>query len=90
MRSTCSPCLPISGKAVSSTPAWFHEEVKYDGYRLIVTREGDRVRLLTRNGRDWNSRFPWIVESALRNRYLQLSMRMTNLATIAPAGRRIG
>jgi ATP-dependent DNA ligase len=26
------------------------------------------VRLLTRNGHDWTSRYPWIVESALKNR----------------------
>jgi bifunctional non-homologous end joining protein LigD len=37
-------------------------------YRLIVVREDERVRLFTRNGHDWSVRFPWIVESALRNR----------------------
>jgi bifunctional non-homologous end joining protein LigD len=26
------------------------------------------VRLITRNGHDWSHRFPWIVESALKNR----------------------
>jgi bifunctional non-homologous end joining protein LigD len=34
----------------------FHE-IKYDGYRLIVQREGKRVRLLTRNGYDWSDRY---------------------------------
>jgi hypothetical protein len=29
------------------------------------------VRLLTRNGRDWTGRFPWIAESALKNRQKQ-------------------
>jgi bifunctional non-homologous end joining protein LigD len=48
-------------------PEWFHE-IKYDGYRLIVIREDERVRLITRNGHDWSGRFPWIVESALKNR----------------------
>jgi ATP-dependent DNA ligase len=33
-----------------------------------VTRDGDRVRLFTRNGNDWPKRYPWIVESALKNR----------------------
>jgi ATP-dependent DNA ligase len=28
-------------------PDWLHE-IKHDGYRLIVQREGKRVRLLTR------------------------------------------
>ena len=33
-----------------------------------MARDGDRVRLFTRNGHDWSGRFPWIVESALKNR----------------------
>ena len=41
------PCLPTAGKAVPATPTWLHE-VKYDGHRLIVARDGDRVRLITR------------------------------------------
>jgi bifunctional non-homologous end joining protein LigD len=48
-------------------PDWLHE-IKHDGYRLIVVREGKRVRLLTRNGYDWANRYPLIVEAALRNR----------------------
>jgi ATP-dependent DNA ligase len=51
-------------------PAWFHE-IKYDGYRLIVQREGDRVRLFSRNGNDWSGRYPWIVEAALKNKHSQ-------------------
>jgi len=59
MQSTFQPCLPTIGKAVPATDAWLHE-IKYDGYRLIVQRDGDRVRLFTRNGHDWSGRFPWI------------------------------
>ena len=70
MRSTFQPCLPTSGKTVPDHPNWLHE-VKYDGYRLIVARDGNRVRLFTRNGHDWSGRFPWIVEAALRNRHSQ-------------------
>jgi ATP-dependent DNA ligase len=51
MRSTYSPCLPTSGRAVPSTSAWL-QEIKYDRYRLIVARDGDRVCLITRNGHD--------------------------------------
>lgn len=36
--------------------------------RLRVERDGDRVRLITRNCYDWTKRYPWIVESALKNR----------------------
>jgi ATP-dependent DNA ligase len=37
------------------------------GYRLIVVRDGARVRLFTRNGHDWTGRYPLIVEAALKN-----------------------
>jgi bifunctional non-homologous end joining protein LigD len=46
-------------------------EIKYDGYRLIVHRNDDRVRLITKGGYDWSKRFPWIVEAALKNRQKQ-------------------
>jgi len=45
--------------------------VKQDGFRLIVLRDGDRVRLFTRNGHDWTSRYPLIVEAARRIRTSQ-------------------
>ncbi|GAB9186040.1 bifunctional non-homologous end joining protein LigD [Bradyrhizobium diazoefficiens] len=61
------PALPVMGTKVPTGPDWMHE-IKYDGYRLIVVRENDRVRLLTRNGYDWAKRFPFIVEAALKNR----------------------
>jgi ATP-dependent DNA ligase len=61
------PCLPTRGTKVPSGPDWIHE-IKHDGYRLIVQREGKRVRLFTRNGHDWTDRYPLIVEAALRNR----------------------
>jgi bifunctional non-homologous end joining protein LigD len=51
-------------------PSEVRSSQKY-GYRLIVARDGDRVRLFTRGGYDWSHRYPWIVESALRNRQKQ-------------------
>ena len=63
-------CLPTSAKAVPDGPDWFHE-IKYDGYRLLVQRDGNRVRLITRGGYDWTKRFPWIVQAPLKNRHKQ-------------------
>jgi bifunctional non-homologous end joining protein LigD len=60
-------CLPTLGKAVPAGPEWFHE-IKYDGYRLRIERDGDRVRLITKGGYDWTRRYPRIVEAALKNR----------------------
>jgi bifunctional non-homologous end joining protein LigD len=62
-------CIPTVGKVVPAGADWFHE-VKYDGYRLRIEREGDRVRLITRGGNDWTKRF-LIAEAALRNRRKQ-------------------
>src|SRR5438552_1334847 len=60
------PCIPTRGTKVPAGPDWIHE-IKHDGYRLIVVRDGARLRLFTRNGNDWTSRYPLIEESALRN-----------------------
>jgi bifunctional non-homologous end joining protein LigD len=63
-------CVPTRGTKVPHYPHWIHE-IKYDGYRLMVQRDGDRVRLITRNGYDWTKRYPWIVEAARRNKIKQ-------------------
>ena len=65
------PCIPTRGIKVPAGPDWIHE-IKHDGYRLIVQREGKRVRLFTRNGHDWSGRYPLIVEAALRNKQQRL------------------
>src|SRR5882757_5850174 len=67
LKSAFDPCIPTRATAVPDRPEWLHE-IKHDGYRLIVQREGKRVRLWTRNGHDWSDRFPLISEAALRNR----------------------
>ena len=41
------PCIPTRGTQVPAGPDWIHE-IKHDGYRLIVVRDGARVRLFTR------------------------------------------
>ena len=66
-RSRFEPCIPSPGTKVPDSENWIHE-IKHDGYRLIVQRDGKRVRLLTRNGHDWSGRYPLITEAALRNR----------------------
>jgi ATP-dependent DNA ligase len=66
-RSPFDPCIPTKAPKVPDRPEWLHE-IKHDGYRLIVQRDGKRVRLWTRNGHDWSDRFPLIAEAALRNR----------------------
>ena len=66
-------CIPTRGIKVPSSPDWLHE-IKHDGYRMMVIREDDSVRLITRGGYDWSKLYPWIVESALKNRYKQFAI----------------
>ena len=63
-------CVPTKSTTVPTGPDWLHE-VKYDGYRLRLERDGDRVRLITRGGYDWSKRYPWITDAARKVRQKQ-------------------
>ena len=41
---------------------WIFEE-KIDGWRMLAFKEGDHVRLMSRQGRDHTKRFPDLVKS---------------------------
>jgi ATP-dependent DNA ligase len=58
------PCLPSPGEQPPTGPDCVHE-IKHDGYRLIARRDplSVGIRLLTRNGHDWASRYPLIVQA---------------------------
>jgi bifunctional non-homologous end joining protein LigD len=56
------PCLPRPAKEPPSGPGWIHE-IKHDGFRIVARKEGDKVRLVTRNGHDFTERYPRIVDS---------------------------
>jgi bifunctional non-homologous end joining protein LigD len=56
------PCQPTLSDTVPSGPLWLHE-IKHDGYRILARKEGDRVRLWSRNGRDWSREFTAIAEA---------------------------
>jgi bifunctional non-homologous end joining protein LigD len=60
-------CVPTTGTKVPAGPEWLHE-IKYDGYRIRLERDGDRVRLITRGGYNWTKRYPWITEAARKVR----------------------
>jgi ATP-dependent DNA ligase len=58
-------CLPTRAKAAPNGSVWLHE-IKHDGYRLMVRRTAQGVRIKTRRGYDWTDRFPLITEAAAR------------------------
>src|SRR5215469_6436529 len=59
--------LPTKADKVPAGLEWIHE-IKYDGYRMMVIRDQDRVRLISRGGYDWADRFPLIVSATLKLR----------------------
>src|SRR3954447_24131365 len=59
------PCLPTKAERAPVGPAWVFE-IKHDGYRLMVRKDDERVRIYTRRGADWTQRFPRIVGAARR------------------------
>ena len=63
-KSAFDPCIPTRATKVPTGPDWLHE-IKHDGYRLIVQRDG---RLFSRRGFDWSDRFPLISEAVKRLR----------------------
>jgi len=50
-------------------PGWIYEE-KYDGYRIVAYKEGDRVALVSRNGNDRTATYPSVARAIQ-----QLSLR---------------
>ena len=56
------PCVPTASARPPSGTRWVHE-IKHDGYRVIVRRDGERVRLFTRHGYDWTAKYPRIIEA---------------------------
>src|SRR5262249_60219290 len=59
----CEPCLPSPAAKPPAGGGWLHE-IKHDGFRMLVRRNGDGGRLFTRNGHDWTGRFPLIATAA--------------------------
>jgi bifunctional non-homologous end joining protein LigD len=57
------PCIPTRAPKPPVGPDWVHE-IKHDGCRLQVRRDGDALRLFTRRGYDWSGRYPAIAKTA--------------------------
>ena len=59
------PCIPCPVKRAPASGDWIHE-LKMDGYRLMVRRLDDKVRIYSRRGADFTPRFPRIVDAVRR------------------------
>jgi len=56
------PCLPRFAKTPPTGPGWIHE-IKHDGFRMLARRDGEKFRLISRNGNDLTHRFPFAVQA---------------------------
>lgn len=63
MPARVEPCVATLVDRPPKGTEWAFE-VKWDGYRLAVHVEPSRVRVITRGGYDWTSRFPTIAIEA--------------------------
>lgn len=57
------PCLALLKSKPPQGDEWSYE-IKWDGYRIAVHIEPNRIRIITRGGHDWTHRFPGIADAA--------------------------
>ncbi len=56
------PCLATLTAKAPESANWIHE-IKFDGYRLQARLDRGKVKLLTRHGLDWTTKFPTIAKA---------------------------
>ena len=56
------PCLPTLRKEPPTDLGWTHE-VKFDGFRVQVHREGQHVAIYGRNGKDMTRRYQTVLST---------------------------
>src|SRR5918993_1778084 len=56
------PAQPVLAERPPTGPGWSFE-IKHDGFRIASRKDGERVRLWSRNGRDWSAEFRAIAEA---------------------------
>ena len=56
------PMLATAASALPAGPQWSYE-VKWDGYRALAIKDGERIQLVFRNEKNRNSSEGWIAIS---------------------------
>ncbi|SCZ58134.1 DNA ligase D [Thiohalomonas denitrificans] len=64
---------------------WLHE-IKFDGYRILARLDAGKVRLISRNGKDWTDKFGPIAR-ALADLPIQNAWLDGEICTLLPDGR---
>jgi bifunctional non-homologous end joining protein LigD len=80
-----APQLARLVKAAPEGDEWLHE-MKYDGYRIGCRIDDGKVRLISRNGKDWTAAFPEICE-AWKKLGVRRALVDGEVAIVLPDGR---
>ena len=64
-------CIPTAGQGCAELGRTGSTRSSTTATGCRLERDGDRVRLFSKGGHDWTSRYPWIVETALKIRKSQ-------------------
>jgi hypothetical protein len=83
-----APCLPTRSRTVPDGRRWAFE-IKHDGFRFVARRDGDRVRVFSRHGKEWSDRVPLIVEAMLALPVISAPMTTKEWPTIGAPTLRI-
>jgi bifunctional non-homologous end joining protein LigD len=78
---------PQLATLVSEAPdggEWLHE-MKFDGFRILARKDGDKVQLLTRTGQDWTARFA-VVKEAVARLPVKRALIDGEVAVVMPTG----
>lgn len=62
MPKVISPQLATLADDAPAGKEWLHE-IKFDGYRILAFKNGNDVRLMTRNNNDWTDTFKTVAEA---------------------------
>jgi bifunctional non-homologous end joining protein LigD len=88
-RSKSSITIPVQlAQLVDEAPDtadWIHEQ-KFDGYRILADKQGDRVTLLSRRMNDWTAQFP-TVAAAVAKLPCERAILDGEVAAVMPDGR---
>ena len=79
---------PMTARVVDKLPegdAWIYE-VKFDGYRALLIKDGDRVQILSRNDKDLTQTYP-TVASAGRRLHAQQAVIDGEIVAVDATGR---
>ncbi|MBS1821336.1 MAG: DNA ligase D [Acidobacteria bacterium] len=79
-----SPQLATMAEVPPSAKGWLHE-LKLDGYRMQVRKDGESVQIFTRTGLDWTKRMPSVAR-AIAKLPVESATLDGELVVVAPNG----